>query len=142
MVKYSLVIPYVTQLWMKQRTEDMIQPQKKIRNITDRLQQVPQMIPNISRQSSTNYKQQYKSSFILLFVELLPISNSTQRTPMRFSELPFLVLQEASQKIRGNQEASQKIRGNQDIDMKWQVKTHSGAQRISQLCYAYPKTTK
>ena len=40
------------------------------------------------------------------------------------------------------QEASQTLTVKQYIDMKWQVKTYIGAQRILQLYHAYPKTTK
>ena len=38
---------------------------QKIGDITDRPHQVQHIIPNISRQSRTNHKQQYKSSFVL-----------------------------------------------------------------------------
>ena len=39
-------------------------------------------------------------------------------------------------------ESSSKLRGKQDMDMNHQVKTHSGAQWIWQLCCAHPKTTR
>ena len=62
---------------------------QKIRELLDRPHQVPQTIPNVYSQSSTNYKKQLKCSFRLLLVELLPTSHSTQLTPMRFSEPTF-----------------------------------------------------
>ena len=40
------------------------------------------------------------------------------------------------------QEASQTIIVNKWIDMKWQIKTHSGSQRILHIWCAHPKTTK
>ena len=60
-----------------------------IREISDRPHQVTQKIPNMSNKSRTNYKQQLKSSFRILFVELLPTIHSTQLTPMNFSTHPF-----------------------------------------------------
>ena len=51
--------------------------------------QVPQTILNVSSQSRTNYKQNFKCSFRLLLVELLYNSHSIFFIPMRFSAPPF-----------------------------------------------------
>ena len=60
-----------------------------IRDISDSPHQVPHMIHKISSKPMTNYKKQLKISFILILVEFLPTSNSTQFTPTRCSEPHF-----------------------------------------------------
>ena len=62
---------------------------QKIRDLSDRPHKVPHTTPKIYIQSSTNYKQQLKSSFRMLLMEFLPTSHSTQLNPMRCLALPF-----------------------------------------------------
>ena len=104
---------------------------QKIRELSNRPHQLLQMIPKISKQPRTNYKKKLKSSFRLLLLEVLPTIHSTQLTPMNFSTHPF-----------GLTGTLKKSVVKQDINIKWQVKTHSGDQQILQLCCAHPKTTK
>ena len=102
-----------------------------IRYLSDRPHKVPHTIPKIYSKSRTNYKQQSKISFILLFVELLPTSHSTKITPTRFSALIFRLKVSLTNVNR--------------ISGYWYEVAGESPQCSSkdlQICCAYPRTTK
>ena len=69
------------------------------------------MIPNISSQSRTNYKQQLKRFIQTDIGEIVMQKSFNTAYPYEMLWTPFLVLQEASQTLKESQE----------IDVKWQV---------------------
>ena len=81
MVKESIIIPPMTQLWLDYRTGVMIQAQTKQSEISQKGYikyhiRYPRFPVN-----QKHYKHQLKFSFRLLLVALLPTSYSTQITP-------------------------------------------------------------